>query len=267
MLDKIGLEGRVAIITGGGTGLGREMTLAMARAGAGVVVAGRRQKPIEEVAEIAGQCGSRAIAISTDVTDSAGVNRLLERVIDEYGKVDVLVNNAGMVRDQGGVPIWDVTDEEWHQVLDANLTGAFYCSRAVAKHMVDRGEGKIVNVSSGFGLRGGRDNYMYACAKGAVIQLTRTLATSLGQYGVTSNCIVPGLFPTEGTAASREVLPSGDFIPVGRVGRPEELGSVAVFLASAASDYMNGATFVIDGGALAGGYAPTGHTPVIPLES
>jgi NAD(P)-dependent dehydrogenase (short-subunit alcohol dehydrogenase family) len=107
---------------------------------------------------------------------------------------------------------------------------------------------------------------MYACAKGGTIQLTRTLATSLGRYGVSSNCIVPGIFLTEGTAASRETLPRPEFVPAGRVGDPKELGPVAVFLASAASDYMNGELFIIDGGGLAGGYAPTGYSPAIPLQ-
>ena len=254
------------MVTGGGTGLGRAMVLALATAGADVVVAARRPGPIEELSGLVRDMGRRALAVVTDVTDSAQVDRLFRRALNELGKVDVLLNNAGMVRDQGGVPIWEIADEEWRTVIDANLTGAFYCSRAVAKHMVERGSGKIINVSSGFGLRGGRDNYMYACAKGGTIQLTRTLATSLGRYGVTSNCIVPGFFPTEGTEGSREVLPTGELIPVGRVGRPAELGPIAVFLASPASDYMNGELFAIDGGGLAGGYAPTGHAPVIPLE-
>jgi NAD(P)-dependent dehydrogenase (short-subunit alcohol dehydrogenase family) len=143
------------------------------------------------------------------------------------------------------------------------LDPAFYCSRAVSKQMCDRGKGKIINVSSGLGLRGARDNYMYGCAKGALVQLTRSLAVSLGRYGVTANCIVPGFFPTEGTAASPMALPSAEFIPAGRVGRPGELGPLVVWLASSASSYMTGEVFIIDGGGLAGGYAPTGYAPMI----
>ena len=266
MLDRLSLDGKTVVITGGGTGLGREMALAMARAGADLVIASRRSGPIEETAELVRETGRRGLAVATDVTDSGQVDRLFTASLDEFGKVDVLVNNAGIVRGQGAMPIWDITDHDWRLGIDTNLTGAFYCSRAISRHMVERGQGKIVNVSSGFGFRGGRDNYMYACGKGGVLQLTRTLATSLGRYGVTSNCIVPGFIPTEGTAASRENLPRGDFIPIGRVGRPFELGPIAVFLASAASDYMNGEMLIADGGGLAGGFAPTGHAPSIPLE-
>ncbi len=266
MLEKLGLEGKTIVVTGGGTGLGREMALALARAGADIVVAARRQGPIEETAALVRDMGRRALAVSTDVTDSRQVADLFQRTLGEFGKVDVLVNNAGIVRGQGSTPIWEITDADWRLGIDTNLTGAFYCARAIARHMVERGSGKIINVSSGFGLRGGRDNYMYACGKGGVLQLTRTLATSLGRYGVTSNCIVPGYIPTEGTAASRETLPRGEFIPVGRVGRPQEIGPVAVFLASSASDYMNGELFIIDGGGLAGGFAPTGYAPDIPLQ-
>lgn len=266
MLEKLSLDGKTVVITGGGTGLGREMALALARGGADLVVAARRPGPIEEVAALAKDMGRRTLAISTDVTDSTQVSRLFQRTLEEFGKVDVLLNNAGIVRAQGSIPIWDITDEDWRLGIDTNLTGAFYCSRAIAKHMVDRGQGKIINVASGFGLRGGRDNYMYACGKGGVIQLTRTLATSLSRYGVTSNCIVPGFLPTRGTEESREVLPRGEFIPIGRVGNPPEVGPIAVFLASAASDYMNGEMFIADGGGVAGGYAPTGYAPEVPLE-
>ncbi|MCH8241638.1 MAG: SDR family oxidoreductase [Planctomycetes bacterium] len=266
MLENLSLDGKTIVITGGGTGLGREMVLAMGRAGADIVIGARRMGPIEEVAGLIRDMGRRSMAISTDVTDSSQVDGLVQKTLDEFGKIDVMFNNAGIVRGQGATPIWEITDDDWRLGIDTNLTGAFYGSRAVAKHMVDRGEGKIINVSSGFGLRGGRDNYMYACGKGGVIQLTRTLATSLGRYGVTSNLVVPGFLPTDGTDESRLVLPRGQFIPIGRVGNPREMGPIAVFLASSASDYMNGEMFIIDGGGLAGGIAPTGYAPEIPLQ-
>ena len=264
--EKLSLEGKTIVITGGGTGLGREMTLAMASAGADLVIASRRIGPIDEVAQAARDMGRRAITVSTDVTDVSQVAALMERALDEYGKVDVLLNNAGIVRGKGAEAIWDISDEDWRIGIDTNMSSAFFCSRAIAKHMVERGQGKIINVSSGFGYRGGRDNYMYAVGKGGIVQLTRTLATSLSRHGITSTCIVPGFLPTTGTDESNITLPRGDFIPIGRVGRPSELGAVAVFLASPGSDYMNGEAFAIDGGGLAGGVAPTGYAPEIPLE-
>ena len=208
MLDeRLSLEGKSVVITGGGTGLGREMTLAMARAGADIVIAARRVGPIEEVAEEARALGRKALAFSTDVTDTAQVARLMEDSIEALGKVDVLLNNAGIVRGQGATPIWEITDDDWQIGIDVNMSSAFYCARAIAKHMVERGGGKIINVSSGFGYRGGRDNYMYCVGKGGVVNLTRVLATSLGRYGITSTCIVPGFIPTEGTDESRLTLP------------------------------------------------------------
>ena len=263
--EKLSLKGKGVVITGGGTGLGREMTLAMARAGADLVVAARRIGPIEEVTEEVRALGRKAVAVSTDVTDTAQVATLMETAISELGKVDVLLNNAGIVRGQGAIPIWEISDDDWQVGIEVNMSSAFYCARAIAKHMVERGGGKIINVSSGFGYRGGRDNYMYCVGKGGIVQLTRVLATSLGRYGITSTCIVPGFIPTEGTDESRLTLPRGEFIPIGRVGHPHEMGAVAVFLASGASDYMNGEAFIIDGGGLAGGAAPTGHAPEIPL--
>lgn len=263
--EKLSLEGKGVVITGGGTGLGREMTVAMARAGADIVIAARRTGPIEEVADEVRALGRKAVAISADVTDTDQVTNLMESAISELGKVDVLLNNAGIVRGQGAIPIWEISDDDWHVGIEVNMSSAFYCARAIAKHMVERGGGKIINVSSGFGYRGGRDNYMYCVGKGGIVNLTRVLATSLGRYGITSTCIVPGFIPTEGTDESRLTLPRGEFIPIGRVGHPHEMGAVAVFLASGASDYMNGEAFIIDGGGLAGGAAPTGHAPEIPL--
>jgi 2-deoxy-D-gluconate 3-dehydrogenase len=188
---------------------------------------------------------------------------MVNQTINDFGQIDVLINNAGIVREEKQVPIWEITDTAWKLGIDTNLTGSFYCARSVTRHMVERGQGKIINVASASGLRGVRDMYMYCCAKGGVIQLTHTLAVSLGRYGVTANSIVPGYIPTQGTQGMQERLPREEFIPVGHSGQPEDTGPV--FLASNASDYINGAMFTLDGGALAGGFAPTGHSPTIPL--
>ncbi|MFW6174721.1 MAG: SDR family NAD(P)-dependent oxidoreductase [Chloroflexota bacterium] len=266
VLEALNLDGRSAVVTGGGTGLGREMVRALSAAGSDIVVVGRRQGPIEEAAGEAQANGRRGIAVPTDVTDTAQVEHLFQTAFSELGKVDVLINNAGVVRGQGGRPIWDITDEEWTAGIEANLSSAFYCSRAVARHMVDRGSGKIINVASGYGLRGARDNYMYGAGKGGVVNFTRSLAVSLGRHGVTANCIVPGFFPTEATTGAGMELPGADFIPVGRPGDPREVGPVAVWLASPASDYMTGELFIVDGGGMAGGIAPTGYAPEAELE-
>ena len=267
MLELLSLDGKVIIITGGGTGLGRAMVRALARAGADLVISARRQAPIEDAADEVKGLGKKALAIATDVSDSAQVDSMVSRALQEFGKVDVLINNAGRTAENIYSPIWEITDEEWQAGIDTSLSGAFYCARAVAKHMVDRGSGKIINVASGFGLRGGRDIYSYTCSKGGMIQLTRSLAMSLGRYGVTANSIVPGFIPTQGTDSMRDSLPqSGDFIPTGNFGKPEDMGPIAVYLASDASNYMNGEMITLDGGGLAGGFAPTGHAPLIPLQ-
>ncbi len=269
MLDRLSMEGRVVLITGGGTGLGLAMVRALARAGADICIAGRRQAPIDSAAAEVEALGRNSLAISTDVTNSTQVDHLVSATIDHFGQVDVLINNAGAVQENVTKPIWDITDAEWSQVMDVNLTGAFYCARAAAKAMSDRGSGKIINVASGFGLRAGRDIYMYCCSKGGMIQLTRVLSFSLARYGITANSIVPGFIPTASTESDiRDTLPrSGDFLPTGKLGRPEDLGPLAVFLSSPASDYMTGEMFIADGGGLAGGITPTGHAPVIPLEA
>ncbi|MSP78941.1 MAG: SDR family oxidoreductase [Dehalococcoidia bacterium] len=272
MLDSLNLDGKTIIVTGGGTGLGREIVRALARAGADVVITARRQGPIDAAADEVRALGRRALAVSADLTVSAQVNAMVQRAIGEFGKVDVLVNNAGIVREESK-PLWDVTDAEWREVLDGNLTSVFYCSRAVIKHMVDRGKGRIVNMSSGFGLRAKRDNYLYGTSKAGIIQFTRILALTYGGRGVTSACIVPGNMVTEageefrgraGFTAETASL-ANPYIPIGRAGAASEIGPLAVYLASDASEYLNGEIFTADGGSLAGGYAPTGHAPVIPL--
>ena len=269
MLERLSLDGKVVLITGGGTGLGLAMVRALARAGANLVIAGRRPGPIDDAASEVKALGRDALALSTDVSDSSQVDRMVATTLQHFGQIDVLINNAALVSQNVRKAIWDISDDEWQGAMNVNLNGAFYCSRAVAKPMADRGQGKIVNVASGFGLRGGRDIYMYCCSKGAVIQLTRVLSFSLARHGITANTIAPGFIPTRSTEGDlRATLPpSGDFLPIGKLGVPEDLGPVAVFLSSAASDYMTGEMIIVDGGGLAGGVVPTGHAPLVPLEA
>lgn len=268
MLDKFDLEGKVVVITGGGTGLGLAMVRALARAGANLAIAGRRAGPIENAAQEVTELGREAIAVITDVTQSKQVDQLVSTTLDRFGRIDVLINNAGAVQENVRKPLWDITDDEWNLVMNVNLSGAFYCARAAAKPMSDRGKGKIINVASGFGMRAGRDIYMYCCSKGGMIQLTKVLSFNLARYGITANSIVPGFIPTTSTDSEiRSTLPrSGDFLPTGKLGRPEDLGPIAVFLASDASDYMTGEMIIADGGGLAAGITPTGHAPVVALE-
>ncbi len=261
------LEGKVAIITGGGTGLGKAMALALAREGASIVVAARRLELIEKTAQEVRALGSKATAIPTDVTDSQQVNRLVEQTLSQMGRLDILINNAGIVRGQERKPLWEISDAEWRLGIDTNLTGAFYCCRAVSKHMLTQKSGKIISVASGNGLRGMRDDFMYGCAKGGVVQLTRVLAMTWARDNIQVNCIVPGFIDTDAIRVEGAGLKiQGNFIPVGRVGIPSDIGSLGLFLASDASDYITGAVFAADGGGLAGGLAPTGYAPITRVE-
>ena len=270
------LQGKVAIITGGGTGLGRAMARALAEEGADIVLAARRVAPIEEAAQEVRSIGTSSLAISTDVTNSAQVNRMIERTMTEMGKIDVLINNAGIVRSERQVEVWDITDEMWRETIDVNLTGAFYCSRAVGKYFVEQRRGKIINVGAGVGLRGMRNNIMYPTAKSGIVALTRALALSWAPFNVKVNCLVPGFVDTTelqppNIRAMRE-RQQGEggrrlFVPVGSQGVPDDIGSLGLFLSSDASDYVNGAVFISDGGGLAGGLATTGYAPNIELEN
>ena len=267
MLESLSLDGKTVLVTGGGTGLGKEMVLAMARAGANIVVAARRHNYIEEAANQVRSMGRKALAVTTDVTDSAQVNNMVQQAVNEFGKIDVLINNAGGgVGGLGSRPIWEITDEQWRIGIDVNLTSAFYCSRAVAKDMVERRSGKIINIASGTGLRGVTDTYAYGAAKGGIISLTRVLAVTLSRHGISATCISPGFIPVREPQEPLSSSPQARFIPVGRTGLATEMGPLAVYLASDASSYTNGDLFVIDGGALASGYAPTGYAPEVPLE-
>ena len=263
------LAGKVAIITGGGTGLGKSMALLLAKEGCDIVVAARRTGAIEQTAKEVQEIGTRGLAISTDVTDSAQVNNLVDRTINEMGRLDILINNAGIVRGQERKPLWEISDEEWHLGIDTNMTGAFYGCRAVSKYFVEQQHGKIINVASGNGLRGARGDFMYGTGKAGVINLTRVLAITFARDNIQVNCIAPGFVDVrhmQPEKPMREVSREATLIPVKRFGIPEDIGYLALFLASDASNYITGALFANDGGGLAGGSTPTGYAPVINIE-
>jgi NAD(P)-dependent dehydrogenase (short-subunit alcohol dehydrogenase family) len=259
ILDALKLDGKVAIVTGAGRGLGRAMAVKFALAGADIVAASRTQAQLDETAEEVKKTRRKCLIVPTDVTISAQVNAMAEAAIKEFGKIDILVNNAGGGDDGPGKQLEEITDDQWRRGLDTNLTSQFYGCRAVIGQMVKQNRGKIINIASGYGLRGGKHNFMYACAKGGTIQLTRSMALTYAQFNIQTNCIVPGVFPHN--EEMMQFFKGGKFIPIGRVGEDSELGPLAVFLASDAANHINGELIAIDGGGLAGGIAPTGVTP------
>lgn len=268
VLERLSLDGKVAVVTGGGTGLGRAMCLSLARAGADVALAGRRPQPLQETAAAIEQLGRRSQTVPTDITVPEQVSHLMQTVLATLGRVDILINNAGIVRGQELKPVWEITDAEWRRGIDTNLSGTFYCVRAIAQHMAERGSGKIINVASGFAYRGRRHEYMYTSAKAAVVNLTRSLALSLADYHVQVNCLVPGFFivqPPHTPEGRQRRQQQGRFLAIGRTGEPEEIGPLAVFLASPASDHMTGQTVISDGGGLAAGLAPLTLAPTSTL--
>ena len=189
--------------------------------------------------------------------------------MSHFGRVDALINNAAMVADNVLKPIWEITDDDWDTAMSVNLNGAFYCARAAAKPMAEAGKGKIVNVASGFGLRGGRDIYMYCTSKGGVIQLTRVLSFSLARYGITANSIVPGFIPTidPGADINRTLPQSGDFLPTGKLGQAGGLGAdcrLSGLGRFRLHDRRNVYTGTGPGWPRAS--RRTGHAPVAPLE-
>jgi NAD(P)-dependent dehydrogenase (short-subunit alcohol dehydrogenase family) len=257
-LEKFDLEGKVIVVTGAGRGLGKAMSLALARAGAHIVAAARTLEQIEETAQAVRELGRQAIAISTDITKRAQIKAMVEKALKEFGSIDVLFNNAGNGSSVMHKSILDITEEEWRWGIDVNLTGAFLCSQAVARHMLPKKKGKIINIASGFGLRAS-PVVIYSAAKAGLINLTQSLAFNWAPYNIQVNCIAPGFLPTvpsedEQTRKGREITASR--VPMRRLGEPKELGGLAVFLASEASSYVSGQTIVFDGGGLAGGYAP-----------
>ena len=245
------LTGRVAIVTGGNGGLGLAMALGLAGAGANIVVAARNAAKTAQACGEIEALGVKAVGLEVDVIQEPDILRMVSQTIAEFGRVDILVNNAGMtVRKEPQ----DLETGEWDQVLDVNLRAAFLASRAVYPHMKEQGGGKIVNIGSMFSIfGGGGSGAPYSASKGGIVQLSKSLAVAWAKDNIQSNAILPGWFMTDLTAAVPATQPErydliSRRIPHGRWGEPEELQGTAIFLSSAASDYVTGAVITVDGG-------------------
>jgi len=247
--ELFSLAGRVAIVTGAGRGLGRSMALALAAAGADVALAARSQPELAAAAAEIESLGRRAVAIVTDVTDEASCEALVRTTVERLGKLDILLNNAGInIRK----PVLDVSPAEFRQVVETNLVGYFLCGRAAGRVLVAQGSGKVINVSSIMGRVALPMQAAYASSKGGIEQLTRVMALEWAEAGVQVNALAPTYFETELTRPLYEDPERRRFItertPMRRWGQPHELAGAVLFLASAASDYVTGQTLVVDGG-------------------
>jgi NAD(P)-dependent dehydrogenase (short-subunit alcohol dehydrogenase family) len=245
------LTGKTAIVTGGGSGIGRQMAEGLAESGANLVLCARKAERCEQAAAELEQLGVRALGLGCDVRDPEQVGAVVRRAVDELGSVDVLVNNAGTV--WGATPE-DMPLEGWQKVVDVNLTGVFLFAQEAGRVMIERGGGSIVNIASVAGLHGAPPEFVntivYHATKGGVIAFTRDLAWKWAQHGIRVNAIAPGWFPSD---MSKFVLDlQGEElvrrVPLRRFGGPEDLKGAIVFLASPASAYVTGHTLVVDGG-------------------
>ena len=248
MSSPFDLTGKTALVTGANTGLGQGMALALAEAGASLVLIGRSE-PTETIAQLK-KLGAKHHAIHADLSDADNVTEIIRDAVKAYGGIDILVNNAGIIQRNEAI---DFTPEEWDSVMNVNLRTLFFLSQSFARHLVDQKKGgKIINIASMLTFQGGIRVPSYTASKSGVGGLTKALANEWAKYNINVNAIAPGYFATNNTAAlqadekrNAEILGR---IPSGRWGAPSDLGGAVVFLASAASDYVQGITLPVDGG-------------------
>jgi NAD(P)-dependent dehydrogenase (short-subunit alcohol dehydrogenase family) len=248
------LSGRTAVVIGGTTGIGRALTQGLAAAGADVVPTSRRSEVVDEAAALVEAAGRRTLRVVTDVGDEASIASTLAAAITEFGKVDILVNCAGRTK---RTPTLDLTDQEWHDILETNLTGTLRACRLFGRHMIERRYGRIINIASLTSFVSMMEVAAYSASKSAVASLTKSLAVEWSRHGVMVNAIAPGVFRTSLNQKLLDTTPRGQELltrtPMGRFGRVEELAGAAVFLASDAASFVTGHMLVVDGGFLASG--------------
>lgn len=250
ILDKFRLDGKIALVTGAATGLGASIAEAMAEAGADVAVHARNTGQAAEVCGVISSSGGRrAEEVIGDMADKEAPKLIIEQVMDKFGRIDIVINNAGTIRRS---PAVDFSEEDWSTVIEVNLSSVFRLSQAAGRHMIEQASGKIVNVASLLSFQGGITVPAYTASKSGVAGLTKALANEWAKFNINVNAIAPGYFATKNTAAlqadetrNRQIL---ERIPAGRWGDPDDLQGTAVFLSSAASDYLNGHILVVDGG-------------------
>jgi 3-oxoacyl-[acyl-carrier protein] reductase len=247
--NPLSLQDRVAIVTGAGRGIGAATAKAFAAAGAQVALLDSDGASATRVAEEIAAAGGEAWSFETDVTDSFAVERVFDGIVDEARRLDVLVNNAGIIRD---ARLADVTDADLAATLDVNLKGALNCARAAIPHMLERGAGRILSAASVVARTGNFGQTAYAASKGAIIGMTRAWARELGPMGITANAVAPGFIESEmmRSVPARVIERFRTRIPAGRLGLPEEVASVYLFLASDLASFINGAVVGVDGGLL-----------------
>lgn len=244
------LEGKAAVVTGGGRGIGRAVCLAFAKEGADVIVNfATREQPAKEVVEMIAQMGRKAVAVQGNVAIKSDAEKVIKACVDHFGKIDILVNNAGVSKPN---MLYKMTEEQWNEVIDIQLKGPFLCIQAASKYMMERKYGKVINITSSAGLWGTKGQINYSAAKGGILALTKSAARELAPYGITVNVIQPGYVSTEMTEKIRTDPKLKEIyigrILLGRFAEPEEVAPTFVFLASDESNYITGQLICVDGG-------------------